>query len=107
MSRRNLDDWDEQKVVEPMVSKDEDLKRQVHQLIVKGNLGGTIGELRDDLLKLIRNYGYSERLDELEDITGWSVRGVFTKAGIDYQTHVPINVEVRKAELKAAIEAIK
>jgi len=71
-------------------SKDEDLKRQVHQLIVKGNLGGTIGELRDDLLKLIRNYGYSERLEEL-----------------DRQSPMfSIYNRERKAELKAAIEEI-
>jgi hypothetical protein len=41
------------------------------------------------------------RIDELDNITGWSVRGVFTKAGLDYQTEAPISTTDRIAALQA------
>lgn len=41
------------------------------------------------------------RVDELEQITGWSIRGVFTKAGIDHPIREPISISDRIATLKA------
>jgi len=69
MSRRNDDNWPE-KIVMPSTNPEtnEDLKSQLHQMIVKGNRGGTIGGLRDDLFNFINQHVAREvkaaRIDE-------------------------------------------
>jgi len=78
MSRRNLDDWDEQKVVEPMVSKDEDFNNFSRAFVA---------ELMDETRK-----------DIASQITGGS-RQTFITYEIYYKKLL--------AELKAAIEEIK